>query len=177
MGYLILDSDAVFVIRIVLFATLILIFILSFGSYYLLQENQKNANTAFGITDYPESALPSSKGPIIKDTNLKAEIVFKGLTYPTGMAFLDQDDILVIEKDTGIVRRIVNGVMLQEPLLDVNVATQGHRGMLGIAVSNISSSLDHKISNSRTHLSNTNITKYVFLYYTAAFNSRWRRYC
>jgi aldose sugar dehydrogenase len=168
MEYLILDSDAVFVIRIVLFATLILTFILSFGSYYLLQENQKNANTAFGITDYPESALPSSKGPIIKDTNLKAEIVFKGLTYPTGMAFLDQDDILVIEKDTGIIRRIVNGVMLREPLLDVNVATQGHRGMLGIAVSNISSSLDHKISNSRTHLSNTNITKYVFLYYTAA---------
>ena len=52
------------------------------------------------------------------------------------MAFLDQDDILVIEKDTGIVRRIVNGVMVKKPLLDVTVATQGHRGMLGIAVSN-----------------------------------------
>jgi aldose sugar dehydrogenase len=167
MGYLILDSDSIFVVRIILFATLILTFILSIGFYYL-QENQKNANTASGITDYPESAPPSSKGPIIKDTNLKAEIVFKGLTYPTGMAFLDQDDILVIEKDTGIVRRIVNGVMLQEPLLDVNVATQGHRGMLGIAVSNISSSVDHEISNSSTHSSNTNITKYVFLYYTAA---------
>ena len=61
MRYLILDSDAVFVIRIVLFATLILTFILSFGSYYLLQENQKNANTAFGITDYPESAIPCSR--------------------------------------------------------------------------------------------------------------------
>jgi glucose/arabinose dehydrogenase len=167
MGYLILDSDSIFVVRIILFATLILTFILSIGFYYL-QENQKNPNTASGITDYPESAPPSSKGPIIKDTNLKAEIVFKGLTYPTGMAFLDQDDILVIEKDTGIVRRIVNGVMLQEPLLDVNVATQGHRGMLGIAVSNISSSVDHEISNSGTHSSNTNITKYVFLYYTAA---------
>lgn len=167
MGYLILDSDSIFVVRIILFATLILTFILSIGFYYL-QENQKNPNTASGITDYPESAPPSSKGPIIKDTNLKAEIVFKGLTYPTGMAFLDQDDILVIEKDTGIVRRIVNGVMLQEPLLDVNVATQGHRGMLGIAVSNISSSVDHEISNSSTHSSNTNITKYVFLYYTAA---------
>jgi len=167
MGYLILDSDAAFVVRIALFATLILTFILSIGFYYL-QENQKNANAASGVTDYPESALPSSKGPIINDTNLKAEIVFKGLTYPTGMAFLDQDDILVIEKNTGIVRRIVNGVMLQEPLLDVNVATQGHRGMLGIAVSNISSSLDLEISNSSTHSSNANTTKYVFLYYTAA---------
>jgi aldose sugar dehydrogenase len=184
MGHSILDSDAVFVVRIVLFATLILTYILSIGFYYL-QENQKNANGASGITDtdYPESALPSSKGPIIKDTNLKAEIVFKGLAYPTGMAFLDQDDILVIEKDTGIVRRIVNGVMLQEPLLDVNVATQGHRGILGIAVSSIlssslslpssslpsSSSLEHEISNNNsTHASNTNIIKYVFLYYTAA---------
>src|SRR5919107_1475297 len=170
-------SDAVFVVRIVLFSTLILTYILSIGFYYL-QENQKDVNAASGIIDidYPESALPSLKGPIIKDTNLKAEIVFKGLTYPTGMAFLDQDDILVIEKDTGIVRRIVNGVVLQDPLLDVNVATQGHRGMLGIAVSSsISSSppssSDHEISNSSIHASNTNSTKYVFLYYTATATS------
>ena len=174
------DSDDVFVVRIVLFSTLILTYILLSIGFYYLQENQKNADAASGIidTDYPESALPSSKGPIIKDTNLKAEIVFKGLTYPTGMAFLDQDDILVIEKNTGIVRRIVNGVVLQDPLLDVNVATQGHRGMLGIAVSSsISSSsplplsLDHEISNSSTHASNTNSTKYVFLYYTATATS------
>src|SRR5918996_1200158 len=172
-----IDSDAVFVVRIVLFSTLILTYILSIGFYYL-QENQKDVNAASGIIDidYPESALPSLKGPIIKDTNLKAEIVFKGLTYPTGMAFLDQDDILVIEKDTGIVRRIVNGVVLQDPLLDVNVATQGHRGMLGIAVSSsisssLSPSLDHEISNSSIHASNTNSTKYVFLYYTATATS------
>lgn len=30
--------------------------------------------------------------------------------------------------------RIVNGTLLSEPLLDVNVAAQAHRGMLGIAV-------------------------------------------
>jgi aldose sugar dehydrogenase len=179
MRYSILDKHAVFVIRIILFATSILTLILSIGFYYL-QENQKNANSASGVidTNYPESALPSSKGPIIRDTNIRTEVVFKGLTYPTGMAFLDQDDILVIEKDTGIVRRIVNGVMLQEPLLDVNVATQGHRGMLGIAVSSgslltssssSSSLLDHEeISNSSTHIPTTNIKKYVFLYYTAA---------
>ena len=49
-------------------------------------------------------------------------MVFKGLSYPTGMAFLDEDDILVIEKDTGIVRSIVNGIMVKEPILDVTVA-------------------------------------------------------
>ena len=86
--------------------------------------------------NYPESASPSHLGPVIKDPTLRAEVVFRGLTYATDMAFLGPDDILVTEKDTGNVRRIVNGVMLQEPLLDVNVATYGHRGILGIAVSN-----------------------------------------
>src|ERR687890_1178756 len=172
-------SDGITPTTIIVSAALISILILPVG-FYDLEVNQENINTtstttiaaAFATidTDYPESAPPPSKGPVIKYPNLKAEVVFKGLSYPTGMAFLDQDDILVIEKDTGIVRRIINGTMLQKPLLDVNVATQGHRGMLGIAVSNISSSsLDREISNNNTtQASNTNITKYVFLYYTAA---------
>ena len=172
-------SDGITPTTIIVSTALISILILPVG-FYDLQVNQENINTtstattaAFATidTDYPESAPLPSKGPVIKYPNLKAEVVFKGLSYPTGMAFLDQDDILVIEKDTGIVRRIVNGTMLQKPLLDVNVATQGHRGMLGIAVSNISSSsLDREISNNNitTQPSNTNISKYVFLYYTAA---------
>jgi hypothetical protein len=32
-------------------------------------------------------ALPISEGPIIKDSNLKAEMVFEGLTSPTSIAF------------------------------------------------------------------------------------------
>src|SRR5215218_6323911 len=172
-------SNGVTLARIIVSTALILILILSVG-FYDLQDNQENFNsttaattttttTALAVldTEYPESALPPSKGPVIKYPNLKAEVVFKGLSYPTGMAFLDQDDILVIEKDTGIVRRIINGTMLQKPLLDVNVATQGHRGMLGIAVSNISSSsLDRDISNNNTTQTfNINIIKYIFLYY------------
>jgi aldose sugar dehydrogenase len=50
------------------------------------------------------------------------------------MAFLGPNDILVLEKNEGTVKRIVNGVMLPEPLLDVNVANKRERGMLGIAV-------------------------------------------
>jgi hypothetical protein len=72
--------------------------------------------------------------PIIDDPNLKVEIVFEGIGFPTSMAFVDQDDILVLEKNNGIVRRIVNGVSLSEPLLDVNVSNANERGMLGIAV-------------------------------------------
>ena len=58
---------------------------------------------------YPEVGLPSPKGPTILDPNLKAEVVFRGLKYPTSMAFLGPNDILVTEKDAGTVRRIVNG--------------------------------------------------------------------
>src|SRR5919198_5210709 len=90
-------------------------------------------------------------GPTIKDPNLNANIVFKGgLKFPTSMAFLGPDDILVLEKNEGTVKRIVNGVMLPEPLLDVNVATANTRGMLGIAVA--------KHENGKP--------PYVFLYYT-----------
>ena len=88
--------------------------------------------------------------PIVNDPNLKIEIVFKGIEFPTSMIFLDQDDILVLEKNNGVVRRIVNGMSLSEPLLDVNVANANERGMLGIAVAK------NDVKN----------TTNVFLYYT-----------
>jgi aldose sugar dehydrogenase len=94
-----------------------------------------------------------SKGPIINDRNLKAEVVVGRLEFPTSMAFIGPDDILVLEKNNGNVRRIVNSIMLPKPLLDVNVANENERGMLGIAVAK------------NTTLS-SNTTTYVFLYYT-----------
>jgi glucose/arabinose dehydrogenase len=72
--------------------------------------------------------------PIITDPNLEVKQVVEGLELPTSMAFLGPDDILILEKDNGILHRIVNGKMLPEPLLDVNVANENERGMLGIAV-------------------------------------------
>jgi len=36
---------------------------------------------------YPEVGLPSSNGPTILDPNLKAELVFRGLRYPTRWPF------------------------------------------------------------------------------------------
>jgi glucose/arabinose dehydrogenase len=89
--------------------------------------------------------------PDIYDTNLHAEVVAEGLTLPTKMAFLGPNDILVLEKEKGTVQRIVNGEMLPEPLLDVNVASAVERCMCGIAVSQ--STPEHT---------------YVFLYYTEA---------
>jgi aldose sugar dehydrogenase len=98
-------------------------------------------------------APPLPEGPIIKDSNLKAEVVFEGLTSPTSIAFVGPNDILVLEKDKGTVQRIVNGKILAEALLDVNVAKDANRGMLGIAV-----------SKGEEEINSTNI----FLYFTEA---------
>lgn len=90
--------------------------------------------------------------PSIRDPNLKVETVATGLALPTTMAFVGPNDILVLEKSKGTVQRIVNGQMLAEPLLRVNVSSEVERGMLGIAASK-----DNQTS--KTH---------VFLYYTEA---------
>src|ERR671933_1214534 len=102
---------------------------------------------SIGITNKFNIAL--AQPTIAKDPNLKVELVAQGLKLPTSMAFLGPNDILVLEKESGTVQRIVNGKMLPQPLLQVPVSTTSERGMLGIAVA--------KHSNGPT---------YVFLYYT-----------
>ena len=87
--------------------------------------------------------------PVIKDSNLKIDVFSQGLKSPTSMAFLGPKDILVVEKEDGTVKRIINGTMLPKPLLQVPVATESERGMLGIDVAK------HK-----------NGPTYVFIYYT-----------
>src|SRR3989442_770438 len=52
---------------------------------------------------------------------------------PTSMAFLGSDDILVLEKATGKVQRVVNGVILGA-VLDLAVNSASERGLLGIAL-------------------------------------------
>ena len=74
------------------------------------------------------------EGPIIEDPNFGIEVVSIGIEFPSDMAFLDINDILVLEKNEGTVRRIVNGQMLDKPLLGVNVSNSSERGLLGIAV-------------------------------------------
>ncbi len=76
--------------------------------------------------------FPSSSYPSINNRNFKVQVVTNDIEFPTTMDFLD-DDILVLEKNSGIVKRIVNGNTLSEPLLHASVLNQSERGMLGIA--------------------------------------------
>jgi aldose sugar dehydrogenase len=96
-----------------------------------------------------QEAEITGAGPSVNDSSLTVEQVTGGLISPTTMAFLDEDTILVLEKDNGRVRAIENGMLQPEPLLDVAVANDGERGLLGAAVSRENES-----------------TTYVFLYFT-----------
>jgi aldose sugar dehydrogenase len=95
----------------------------------------------------------SYKDVNITDPNLTFQPIASGFEFPTGMAFLGLNDILVIEKNTGNVIRIQNGTELKEPILHVNVANLSERGLLGIAVS-------------QNNYNNTSTFPYVFLFYT-----------
>jgi glucose/arabinose dehydrogenase/plastocyanin len=93
---------------------------------------------------------PSSPGgPGVNDPNLAVEKITDGLNTPTSMAFLGPGDMLVTEKNTGRVVHVVNGEVQDVPALDVQVANNIERGLLGIAVS-------------KNDIGNT----HVFLYYT-----------
>jgi len=71
----------------------------------------------------------------VKASKLDIELVVEGLEFPTTMAFLGPDDILVLEKDKGTVLRIINNSVLGKPLLNVNVNTEKEVCMCGIATS------------------------------------------
>jgi glucose/arabinose dehydrogenase len=132
-------------VRISFFSFLHLIFIALLGSsaiqFFPLDQ-------AYSQDEFRQREFVEEGKPTLTDSNLKVEQVVEGLDTPTIMAFLRPNDILVLGKDTGSVKRILNGKLLYQPLLDVNVANSVERRMCGIAISK------------------NNSTTYVFLYYT-----------
>jgi aldose sugar dehydrogenase len=96
-------------------------------------------------------AQPTPFVPSLNDNNLKVEPVITGLDGPVSITFLGPNDMLIVEKNTGIVHKVVNGELIKDPLLDVNVFNFQESGMVGIETDK------------------TNAGKlYVFLYYTEA---------
>src|ERR1051326_5023015 len=109
---------------------------------------------------------------ITQDPNLKVETLVNGLDSPTSMAFIDNNNILVLEKG-GQVRLVSNGALQDKPVLQVYVDTESERGLLGIAIMN---STAKEITSTALNSNN----KFVFLYYTesngAGLRNRVYRY-
>jgi glucose/arabinose dehydrogenase len=73
------------------------------------------------------------QGPTMLYPGLSVRTLADGLVTPTSLAFLGADDILVLEKNTGKVRRVVGG-QVQSTVLDLPVNFGSERGLLGIAL-------------------------------------------
>ena len=71
--------------------------------------------------------------PSLVDPDLAERTVATGLTTPIHLAFLGRHDMLVLEKNTGKVQRLVNGV-LSATVLDLAVNSASERGLLSIAL-------------------------------------------
>jgi glucose/arabinose dehydrogenase len=84
-----------------------------------------------GAAGSPTAA--QSDEPAMLHPQLGVRTVVDGLNLPTGTAFLGANDMLVLEKNTGQVKRVVNGVV-QGTVLDLAVNFGSERGLLGIAL-------------------------------------------
>jgi glucose/arabinose dehydrogenase len=101
-----------------------------------------------------------SQAPLIyqsDDNDLRIELFTDGLAKPTSMTFVDNDTILVLEKDTGTVRVVNNGTLEKDPVLSVRVDAKAERGLLGIDIL-------------KRNIGQTKIDDYVFIYFTEDTN-------
>ena len=131
----------------------IIIFMIMLGSIAILGITcvfQINAQSQNEGTDTVEK-------PKLQDNNLKIELVSEIPSFPTNMAFIGPNDILLLSKDDGQVLRIKDGKNMG-PVLKINVTGRDEMGLLGIAADGHDS--DQNINNNNTSGRN------VFLYYS-----------
>ena len=88
-----------------------------------------NESPAGEESDY--QLIQNKDFPIVKDVNFVVEEYVEGLEWPTTMTFVG-DDIIVLEKNSGNVRLIKNGILQDEPIKKFNVSNLAERGLLGV---------------------------------------------
>jgi glucose/arabinose dehydrogenase len=100
--------------------------------------------------------------PQINDEALDVELVIEEeLLFPTSMVFVDNNTLLVTQKNDGDVISIINGKVNSQPAVSVEVNNEGFKGLLGIAAMEKPSSSSH--------------TKFVFLYFTESLGGEQTR--
>jgi glucose/arabinose dehydrogenase len=97
----------------------------------IFQVVRNSVIAAFVVSVFGGAA--NAQAPTITLPDLTVRTVVSGLSMPTGMAFIGQNEFLVLEKNTGMVKRVQNGAV-QGVVLDLAVNFASERGLLGIAV-------------------------------------------
>lgn len=106
-------------------------------------------NTAFG--QQHQSSLPQ----LNDETLIVQPVIEEELLFPTSMVFVDNNTLLVTQKNDGNVIAIINGTVKNQPVISVQVNNEGFKGLLGMAVTEKPSSHSH--------------AKFVFLYFTESY--------
>jgi glucose/arabinose dehydrogenase len=88
------------------------------------------AQAGAGKVSSPRAAAQA--GPTMLDPRLGVRTAVTGLELPTSIAHLGPNDLLVLEKNSGKVKRVVDGVAAT--MLDLAVNNASERGLLGIAL-------------------------------------------
>jgi glucose/arabinose dehydrogenase len=84
----------------------------------------------FGVVEYLDGQTAE---PAMVDPSLAVRKVAANLASPTSMAFLGPDDMLFLEKNSGQVKRLTNGVVIGT-VLDLAVNSASERGLLGVGL-------------------------------------------
>lgn len=100
----------------------------------------------------PVSVSSPEDMPEFADASLKAEPVADGFLFPTSMTFVGNDELLVTEKETGVVYLMSAGTKTE--VLKMSVSKGAEQGLLGVAVTDAPGG-----------------SKYVFLYLTESDSS------
>ncbi len=73
--------------------------------------------------------------PALLDPNLQVTTVLNtGISQPIGIVFLAANDFLILEKASGQIKRVINGVLQATPTLDLAVNSNSERGLLSMVL-------------------------------------------
>jgi glucose/arabinose dehydrogenase len=98
----------------------------------------------------------ASSLPQLNDETLRVQpMIEEELLFPTSMVFVDNNTILVTQKNDGNVIAVINGTLKEQPVIRVQVNNEGLKGLLGIAAMEKPSSSSH--------------AKFIFLYYSELY--------
>ncbi|AMK77903.1 MULTISPECIES: PQQ-dependent sugar dehydrogenase [Methylomonas] len=95
----------------------------------------KTLATAMSIATILAAPVNADSIPAtVLDPNLQVGVAVSGLSQPIGVVFLAANDMLVLEKGSGQVKRVINGAVQATPVLDLPVNSNSERGLLSMAL-------------------------------------------
>src|SRR5437868_11173166 len=87
------------------------------------------------VIGYPVTVKADTTPLTMLDPNLQVTVELNaGITQPIGIVFLSLNDYLVLEKASGQIKRVINGVIQPTPVLDLVVNSNSERGLLSMVL-------------------------------------------